>query len=285
MPHVSRRSLLVLGLVAIGGGVRWLELPVSTMRPPWGRSVVVTAYLTDGRLVYPVARTVDGDAPLPGALNALVQGTRRPGRLRSVVPPGVRVDGAEMAGRRVVVRLSGAGDVVLSPVAVDAFVATAIDASGADTASVHYNGHPVAIDVSRPAMLYFASPGGLVAVSGTHRTARAALEAYLTSPLPETAVRLPADVAVRDVTFDADTGLVTLGFSFPESLHALAVESPAAARTVLLGLIATLTDVPGVRVVRLDFDGRARLGLGQCSDLLRTPQPRPRVLNDERVLD
>jgi spore germination protein GerM len=247
--------------------------------------VVVSTYVTDGRLVYPVARTVTRDSALPEALRALLDGTGWPGRLRSVVPPDVRLDVALASGDHVVVRLVGNADVSLSEMAVDAIVATALDASGGQVASVFYNGRPVVAQVPRPAMLYFASPGGLVAVPGGHRTPRAALDGYLSANLPETAVRLPADIEVREVTFQQDDGLVTLGFSFPESLHTLAVESPALARTVLLGLIATLTDVPGVRAVRLDFDGRAQLGLGQCSDLLRTPQPRPRVLNDERVLD
>jgi hypothetical protein len=39
-----------------------------------------------------------------------------------------------------------------------------------------------------------------------------------------------------------------------------------------------------VQAVRIDFEGRTRLGLGQCSDLLRVPQPRPELLNDERLL-
>ncbi len=54
---------------------------------------------------------------------------------------------------------------------------------------------------------------------------------------------------------------------------------------VLLGLITSLTEFSPVRTVRLDFEGRTRLGLGQCGDLLRTPQPRPESLNDERLLE
>jgi len=55
-------------------------------------------------------------------------------------------------------------------------------------------------------------------------------------------------------------------------------------RLLLLGLIASLTEFPSVGAVRLDFEGQSRLGLGQCSDLLRTPQKRPELLNDERLL-
>ena len=64
----------------------------------------------------------------------------------------------------------------------------------------------------------------------------------------------------------------------------LALDNPARMRTVLLGLIASLTEFPEVRAVRLDFGGHTRLGLGECSDLLGTPQPRPELLNDERFL-
>jgi hypothetical protein len=65
----------------------------------------------------------------------------------------------------------------------------------------------------------------------------------------------------------------------------LALDKPERMRLVLLGLIATLTEFPVVRTVQIDFQGQTRLGLGQCSDLLRTPQPRPQLLNDERLLE
>lgn len=285
MITVSRRSFVVLGLLAVGGALRWVPLPAGAVSWPWDRGTIVSTYLTDGSLTYPVARSVATEGALPQALGMLIEGPTRPGRLRSVVPVGVRLDGAQAQGDHVVVRLVSDTDVPLSPAAVAAVAATAIDASGATTASVTYNGRPVATRIPRPPMLYFASPGGLVVVRGDHRTVREALEAYRSSALPESARRLPGDVQVRGVSIDEDAGLVTLRFSFPESLHTLAVESPSLARTVLLGLIATVTDVPGIRAAQLDFDGRARLGLGQCSDLLRTPQARPRVLNDERVLD
>jgi hypothetical protein len=67
-------------------------------------------------------------------------------------------------------------------------------------------------------------------------------------------------------------------------VRTLALEQPDRMRLSLLGLIATLTEFPSVRAVRLDFEGQTRLGLGQCSDLLGAPQPRPALLNDERLL-
>ncbi len=41
---------------------------------------------------------------------------------------------------------------------------------------------------------------------------------------------------------------------------------------------------PEVEAVRLDFESHNALGLGQCADLLRTPQAWPDILNDERIL-
>jgi hypothetical protein len=56
-------------------------------------------------------------------------------------------------------------------------------------------------------------------------------------------------------------------------------------RRTLEGLIATLTTAtPETNFVYLDFEGHATLGLGQCANLLRTVQPTPEILNDERLL-
>jgi hypothetical protein len=84
---------------------------------------------------------------------------------------------------------------------------------------------------------------------------------------------------------DPQEGSLSLDFSYTPSVRALAIERPDRMRTLLLGLITSLTEFPGVRTVRLDFEGQTRLGLGQCSDLLRSWQPRPALLNDERLLE
>ena len=96
---------------------------------------------------------------------------------------------------------------------------------------------------------------------------------------------MPADVRLLNYDYHAASRELSLGFSYTPSVRVLALEKPATMRTLLLGLIATLTEFPDVRAVRLDFGGQSRLGLGECSDLLRSPQPRPALLNDERLLD
>ena len=95
---------------------------------------------------------------------------------------------------------------------------------------------------------------------------------------------LPSDVRVLGYEHDTDAGLLSLNFSYTPSVRTLALDRPDRMRLSLLGLIASLTEFPSIRAVRLDFEGQTRLGLGQCSDLLRTVQPRPELLNDERLL-
>jgi hypothetical protein len=96
---------------------------------------------------------------------------------------------------------------------------------------------------------------------------------------------MPSDVRLLTYAYDAAERLVSVNFTYSPGVRALALDQPERMRTLLLGLITSLTEYPGVRAVRLDFEGQTRLGLGQCSDLLRTPQPRPQLLNDERLLD
>ena len=82
MITVSRRSLVVLGLLALGGAFRWVPLPAGAVRWPWDRGAIVSTYLTDGSLTYPVARYVATEGALPQALGMLIDGPTRPGRLR-----------------------------------------------------------------------------------------------------------------------------------------------------------------------------------------------------------
>ena len=96
---------------------------------------------------------------------------------------------------------------------------------------------------------------------------------------------LPSDVRLVGYAHDPADGSLSLNFSYTPSVRMLALEHPERMRLLLLGMIASLTEFPSVQTVRLDFEGQTRLGLGQCSDLLRTPQPRPELLNDERLLE
>ena len=137
---------------------------------------------------------------------------------------------------------------------------------------------------TRVPLLYYASATGLVAVPVSATTPRAAVATYLAGPTDRSLTGLPADVRLLNYAHDPADGSLSLNFSYTPSVRTLALEHPERMRLLLLGLIASLTEFPSVRTVRLDFEGQTRLGLGQCSDLLRTPQPRPELLNDERLL-
>jgi spore germination protein GerM len=154
---------------------------------------------------------------------------------------------------------------------------------GVRSVSLRVNGKALNVS-SRMPLLYYASSDGLIALPGPANTPRAALTAYLSPPSDPGLSTLPADVRVLNYEHDPADGLLRLDFSYTQSVRTLALEQPERMRLLLLGLIASLTEFPSVRAVQLDFEGRTRLGLGQCSDLLRTPQPRPALLNDERLL-
>jgi len=133
-------------------------------------------------------------------------------------------------------------------------------------------------------MLYYASANGLVALPTAASGPRAALDAFLAGPPDPDLVGIPSDARLLGYDFDAGRRLLSLRFAYTPSIRTLALERPDRMRFVLLGIIATLTAFPDVGAVQLDFGGQSRLGLGECSDLLRTPQPRPALLNDERLL-
>ena len=143
---------------------------------------------------------------------------------------------------------------------------------------------PLGAPSTRTPLLYFASASGLVAIPVMALNPRDALQVYLSGPPAPELTGLPADVRLLAHEYNSADRLLSLKFSYTPSLRALAMDRPERMRTVLLGLIATLTEFPEIRTVQLDFGGQTRLGLGQCSDLLRTPQRRPTLLNDERLL-
>jgi spore germination protein GerM len=133
--------------------------------------------------------------------------------------------------------------------------------------------------------LYYASANGLVAVPTSISSPRAALEAFLSGPSDPELTGFPSDVRLLSYEYAETNRSLSLNFTYTPSIRTLALDKPERMRLVLLGLIASLTEFPGVRTVQLDFQGQTRLGLGQCSDLLRSPQPRPQLLNDERLLE
>ena len=156
-------------------------------------------------------------------------------------------------------------------------------------AALRYAGRVVIVirgdaPAKRMPLLYFASAKGLIAIPVKAVKPRDALDMYLSGPSSPDITGLPPDVRLLAYDYDSADRVLSLKFSYTSSVRALAMDRPDRMRTVLLGLIASLTEFSEVRAVRLDFSGQTRLGLGQCSDLLRTPQTRPVLLNDERLL-
>lgn len=248
---------------------------------PWARAPVVTLYFNDGRFLFPVSRRLGGsDGLAQAALQALFDGPRPGAGLKNSIPPGVQIRSLKIERGIAHIDLSA----VPEEAAQIAIVETITELRGISSVELSVDGKSLGQSATRIPLIYFASANGLVAIPAMAAKPGDALEKYLLGPPAPGLMGLPPDVRLLAHDYDSAKGLLTLKFSYTPSLRALAIERPDRTRTVLLGLIATLTEFPEVRAVQLDFGGQTRLGLGQCSDLLRTPQPHPALLNDERLL-
>jgi len=253
---------------------------------PGGTTTMVTLYFADGRSFFPVSRRMPTGDDLPrAALQALLAGPSAASGLTSPIPPGVEIRSVTLAGGVAHVDLSAAflgedGDTQAAEAAV---FETMTALPGVTSVALSVEGKSLA-ESNRVPLLYYASANGLVAVPVSVTDPRAALTKYLSGPPDPELTSLPPDVRLLSYEHDPTDGLLSLNFTYTPSVRELALEKPERMRLLLLGLIAGLTEFPQVRAVQLDFEGRSRLGLGQCSDLLRSPQPRPALLNDERLL-
>ena len=253
---------------------------------PW-TTTTVTLYFSDGRFIVPVSRRMTRNVELPRAtLQALLRGPTSRSGLKNPVPEGVEIHSFEIREGAAQIDLSSAflGDSSDRRAAETAIVETLTALPGVTSVSLSVEGRSVVDSARRLPLLYYASANGLVSVPVSATGPRAALTTYLAGPPAAGLTSLPSDVRLLGYEQDA-AGLLSLNFSYTPSVRTLALEQPERMRLLLLGLIASLTEFPSVRAVRLDFEGQTHLGLGQCSDLLRTIQPRPESLNDERLLD
>jgi spore germination protein GerM len=284
----------MVAAVAIVGA--WLRgLPTSSSASasglvwPWSQATL-TVYHAAGPHLFPVSRRVRATDDLPRiALQTLIDGPAPGSAPTRAVPAGVSLDSIHVVDGVAVVTLQGS--LVDTPEDIDtatlAIVQTLTTISGIDAVTLRLGHHVVTTSTRRRPLLYFAAPDGLTAVTTMATTPHGAVEAYLTGPPsgPFTApplVGLPRDVRLLGYSFV--DGLVSVNLSYSPSVRTLALERPDTMRTVILGLIASLTEQAGVRAALVDFEGRSQLGLGECSDLLRRPLPRPRLLNDERLV-
>ena len=245
---------------------------------PWTRSAILNLYFPDGPFLLPVSRRMSSSNDLPrAAVEALLAGQRAGNaadlQLRSV----------ELSGGTAHVDLSGAAAKTDANI-TRSIVATLTHLPGVTSVVLSVDGTPVAPSMHGGRLLYFASPKGLVAVPSEAANPRDAVSRYLAGPSGDGLTGFPSDVQLRSYDYKAADRLVSLDFSYTSSVRTLALEAPQTVRFVLLGLIASLTEFPEVQAVQIDFDGHTRLGVGQCSDLLRSRQRRPELLNDERLM-
>jgi spore germination protein GerM len=287
---MRRAMRVVLIVTVLGGGLlarslaRTYDSPSLARLWSWTRPQVASLYFSNGRFLVPVSRRLPaGDDAPRASLAALLDGPSQQNGLRSPIPGGVRVRSLQVTDGHARIDLTSSGE-RLDETAVTAVVDTMTSLPVVDTVSLAENGRVVASRVKRVPLLYFSSAQGLVAVANPAGTPRDTITAYLAGPREPALHGLPPDVRLLTFRETGARGGVSLEFTYTNSLRTLAVERPDTMRQVLLGMIATLTDLPSIRTVTLDFEGHARLGLGQCSDLLGVPQPRPRMLNDERLL-
>jgi len=280
-------------LIVVAAGIWIRTLPADWLLPSgfhpfaWRRSTIVNLYFADGAFLFPVSRRLPTNDQLPrAALEALLAGPRRSGKLSSPIPENVEIRSFNLAGDVARIDLSralGTGDA--ERMALDAIAATMTGVPGVTAVAVSVQGQPLAHRTSRTPLLYFPSADGLVAVPTGATNARAALAEYVAGPPAREMTGIPSDVRLVSYDYSPGDRLLSIGFTYTPAVRTLALEKPDRTRMLLLGLIASLTEFPEVHAVRVDFGGQSRLGLGECSDLLRSPQPRPTLLNDERLLD
>jgi spore germination protein GerM len=285
----TRTILGVALLIGAGFGVRNLPPTVSLGLAelwPWA-TTTVTLYFPDGRVIVPVSRRMRRNVDLPRAtLQALLDGPAAGSGLKSPIPRGVEIRSFELKEDVAHIDLSPAllEESSQTRAAEIAIVETMTALPGVTSVSLSVDGQSRVASAARVPLVYYASANGLVAVPVSAITPRAAVAMYLSEPPAPGLTRLPPDVRLLGYEHDTGDGVLSLDFSYTASVRTLALEQPDRMRLLLVGLIATFTEFPSVRAVRLDFEGQPRLGLGQCSDLLGTAQPRPALLNDERLL-
>ena len=282
-----RAALVRTALVGMGSWVRALPPVAPSVLAAWwpfSQTMIVTAYFTDGGRLFPVSRRIPVTDNLPRAtLQVLLDGPGPASGVTSPIPGGMQIRSLTVSEGVARLDLSHGGSSPLTDAARAAIVETMTRVPGIRAVVLSVEGNTRAMSSTGQPLLYYASPKGLVAVRAGAGNARDAVMRYLSSTV-DGLTGIPRDVRLRNYAYDQSQGQVSLDFTYTPSIRTLAIEEPDMMRFVLLGLVTSLTEFPEVRTVRIDFEGRTQLGLGECSDLLRTPQRRPRLLNDERLL-
>jgi hypothetical protein len=260
--------------------VRWL---------PWLQDETVTVYFGDptGTALAPVARTLARDATVADLVAELIAGPAAGSGVLPLLPPGTVASRVAVATDAIEVDLTGDPADFASPLVRESLRQTLSGWDGRDTVRVTVGGIPIDVMASTGHLVYFYDEGRdmLVGHPSPATQPREVLAEFMAGPATTGLVGLPVDVELITFEFTADSGLLSLDFTYLPSVRDFALDHPEAMRRVLEGLIATMTTgFPQIEGLYLDFEGRATLGLGQCADLLRTLQLHPEVLNDERLL-
>ncbi len=253
---------------------------------PWLGRTSVTLFYGDGEYLVPVSRKVPRDETTPQALvDALLAGPANGTGLINLVPEGTVVRSVSIDGSYLSVDLSGTYANEASPLSHEALYQSMRSWPGVDQVSVTIDGLPLETNTSGHLLYFYDETLDMLVAQTTNRVRVGDLLAvYLEGPDDPRLTGLPADIESLSVDL-ASNDLLTLGFTFRQSLRSFAIDHPESVRRVLEGLIATFsTGFPDVGGILLDFEGHNTLGLGQCANLLNTAQLMPEVLNDERLL-
>lgn len=271
------------GLSQVSSIKEWLDNQLL-----WFHRTPVTLYYTDSASnnFEPVSYSLAGNADNPRMLFKLF--SKWPQGVRGMLPPlpdGTEIRSLSLEGGQLQLELSEHFLQANLPLAVPALWHTMKSLPDVQNVHVTVAGKPLTMPSSNTRMLYFysLSKSRLVSLPANASSHRQALEMYLQGPSDNKLIGLPADVQMLNYEFDPIRNSVRLNFNFTSSLRRLGTEHPESTRSLLLGLIATLTQFREIETVTLEFDGHSRLGLGNCANLIGTPQTRPMVLNDERL--
>lgn len=260
--------------------VRWL---------PWMQDTPVTLYFTDDSRtgLVPVSRDLPRDAAIDDLVAALLAGPAGGTGLENLIPTGTTATSVTLTGGALALDLSGDPTSFAAPLVREALRHTLTAWKEVETVAVRVSGVEVDVMASTGHLVFFYDEDRdmLIAQPSTAEQPRDVLAEFLEGPSTTGLVGLPADVELLEFDYSADSGLLSMDFTYLPSVRTFALDHPEGMRRVLEGLIATMTTgFPQIDGLYLDFEGHATLGLGQCADLLRTLQLQPEVLNDERLL-
>ncbi len=259
---------------------------------PWLNPPTVTLYYPDNqaRFLVPVTRRVDDKSVTPaGAIEELLKGPEDRQMLASLFPSPTRLSSLEIQDGLALVGITTDTAFEPSPMITKAIARTLDNFAGIEMVRLVLNGDnlgesPVPPQGAGDDALFYTYGPYLVPVLVTASGPEEIIQLYLEGTDLPALTGLPEDIRLLEYRFDAERGLLYTSFNYTESVRQMALEDPEGIRRSLIGIIAALTAFPEVKAVMLDFEGHSRLGLGQCSDLLRAPQLKPQILNDEALL-